>query len=169
MISNSNFYLSVAQYETNFPWRNETFYCSRSVSGPHRVCKLSNALCAIEGCSSEVFRTTDIYDVWISVGLRSFLVHCRHGTDNAATKVCVRVHSLARSRGNSSLRAPPRSKTCRSHLQRIMDSNRPENDVLFTTQNKMSTKNNFRFGPGSSVYSSRTYRMQWLYADADHD
>jgi len=37
MISNSNFYLLVAQYETNFPWRNEAFYCSRPVSGMRGV------------------------------------------------------------------------------------------------------------------------------------
>jgi len=91
MISNNKFYLLIAQYETNFPWRNETFYCSRSVSGPHRVCKSSNAPCAI-GCSSRVFRTTDKYDVWISVGLRSFLAHCRHETVNAAVRACT--HSL---------------------------------------------------------------------------
>jgi hypothetical protein len=60
------------------------------------------------------------------------------GPPPACGYTCARVHSLARSRGNPSLRAPPQSNTCRSHLKRIMDSNPPENDTVLLTTQKQS-------------------------------
>jgi len=80
--------------------------------------------------------------------------------------VCV--HSLARSRANSSLRASPHSNTGRSHLKRNINSNRPENDtVLLTTQNDLPTKNNFGFSPLSCVQLAKLQNAVPPHADAD--